>query len=356
MAISLIDVADNILVEAAKRVSKRIDRIEQIKDIPKEQLEYSEVDTDSRVKRYIQREKRFREDDDALATDPGSTDEVGQERMIGTINDILSIEFLEAGVEAGKAVGKLDYANGTECGTGFFICPELILTNHHVIPDPYRAAETVFELFDESNQIGEPRIPVSYYLDPDRFFLTSKDLDYTVVAIESGASTDQFGWLPLLAEQGKILIGHSVNIIQHPQGKAKMVVLQNSRLLDIVDNGDATCFCWYEADTERGSSGSPVFNNRWEIIALHHKAVPKQNVRGEILDINGRTMSKERYQREPHLVNWIANEGIRASRIVKSIANEALPDQAQLLLRNRLLSLWENPRSRRPGLKTGWLD
>jgi V8-like Glu-specific endopeptidase len=28
----------------------------------------------------------------------------------------------------------------------------------------------------------------------------------------------------------------------------------------------------YEVDTEPGSSGSPVFNNRWELVALHSRA------------------------------------------------------------------------------------
>jgi V8-like Glu-specific endopeptidase len=28
----------------------------------------------------------------------------------------------------------------------------------------------------------------------------------------------------------------------------------------------------YEVDTEPGSSGSPVFNNKWELVALHSRA------------------------------------------------------------------------------------
>ena len=30
----------------------------------------------------------------------------------------------------------------------------------------------------------------------------------------------------------------------------------------------------YSTDTEAGSSGSPVFNDQWEVVALHHSVKP----------------------------------------------------------------------------------
>jgi V8-like Glu-specific endopeptidase len=54
----------------------------------------------------------------------------------------------------------------------------------------------------------------------------------------------------------------------------------------------------YRAPTEGGSSGSPVFNDQWEVIALHHKGgkvgMPRLN------GLNG---------------TYAANEGISIRRV-----------------------------------------
>ena len=40
----------------------------------------------------------------------------------------------------------------------------------------------------------------------------------------------------------------------------------------------------YKSDTAPGSSGSPVFNNEWQLIALHSAGVAKKNDRGDYVD------------------------------------------------------------------------
>ncbi len=59
-----------------------------------------------------------------------------------------------------------------------------------------------------------------------------------------------------------------VNIIQHPRGRPKEVALQDNQVVK-VDN----VVVQYSCDTEPGSSGSPVFNNQWQLVALHHASV-----------------------------------------------------------------------------------
>ena len=55
-------------------------------------------------------------------------------------------------------------------------------------------------------------------------------------------------------------------IIGHPRGgEQPMLSIRDNLLLDADDTR-----IHYRTPTLEGSSGSPVFNNRWELIALHH--------------------------------------------------------------------------------------
>ncbi|MBW4472726.1 MAG: trypsin-like peptidase domain-containing protein [Stenomitos rutilans HA7619-LM2] len=67
--------------------------------------------------------------------------------------------------------------------------------------------------------------------------------------------------------------GDSVIVVQHPKGRQKQIVLNNN---EVITNGLYEDFLRYKADADYGSSGSPAFNTRWELVALHHAAVPKK--------------------------------------------------------------------------------
>jgi endonuclease G len=192
-------------------------------------------------------------------------------------------------------------------------------------------------------------------LAPDRFFLTSKEHDFTLVAVTDPVGDnppiDSFGWHVLLEVQGKIRIGDPVNIIQHPNGDEKAIVVHNSHLLHLENGTNSEQFCWYSGDTNWGSSGAPVFNNRWEVVALHHKAVPKTDQNGGIVDRNGRVMSEKRIKENPEDIAWVANEGIRASRLVQAIRDASFSDTSQEKIRDDLIALWSAPAAHKRALK-----
>jgi hypothetical protein len=68
--------------------------------------------------------------------------------------------------------------------------------------------------------------------------------------------------------QDKAVNGDPVNIVQHPKGRFKEVVLSDNRVRELKEN-----FIFYEADTDFSSSGSPVFNQQWQLVGLHIGAV-----------------------------------------------------------------------------------
>lgn len=373
MPVKVKDFNDKVLRGAIKRTvnARRMKRIKKsLNRVTKRMGNREVLDTKARVKRFLDREAKL--DEMAPATQlarstreprrprPGvsaaasNSASVGLERKLTKINNLLSVEFLEAGREAARAIVRITTPLST--GTGFFVSPNVIMTNHHVVESIKVAERSEFDIFAEETRMNPNFVEKTLFFDPKAFFYTNAELDMTLIAVEKPSESQECGWLPLFKETGKILIGHPVNVIQHPNGEDKKVVAHNSALLDVDDTEAAKNFCWYSADTEEGSSGSPVLNTRWEVIALHHKSVPATNKNNEILDIHGKVMSKARLESNPEMVKWIANEGIRISRIVAAIETAQFSDAAFTTLRDKIITLWNNPKAFRPGLKTGWLS
>ena len=290
-----------------------------------------------------------------------------QERIIG-LDDLLPVGFLSRGLLAARSVARLHVELLGLYGTGFLVAPDMLMTNNHVLPQPNLAAATrvEFELFDATGRSIAPR---EVCLDPERFFFTHAALDVTVVALrdsaDTRAATEDLGWHPMIAQEGKIRLGDPVNIIQHPGGRSKKVVVHNSNLLHI-ENREKECaettdagaeddgsrrdpYLWYSSDTERGSSGAPVFNVRWEVVGVHRRSVPDTNKKGELIDADGDPIDAEAFRMNPDLAVWIANEGTRTSRIVAAL-EKARFDRSQLAaMRDDLLALWEGSRGHNKG-------
>ncbi|MEA2443924.1 MAG: endonuclease mitochondrial, partial [Thermoleophilales bacterium] len=222
------------------------------------------------------RKRRFSRDAPAsvveAAAAPGDTGKV-LERIINT-SDFLDIRYLEGGVAASRAVGRIDVRDGTQrviaYGTGSLVSPRLVLTNHHVLPDSQVAAMSAIEFNYQDGLDGQPLKPQMFDLDPGTFFLADEERDFALVAVRAApGALDQFGSNPLIEAEGKGVIGENVTIVQHPRGQKKQIALRENQFVDLADP-----FVHYRADTEPGSSGSPVFNDQWEIVALHHAGVP----------------------------------------------------------------------------------
>jgi V8-like Glu-specific endopeptidase len=61
-------------------------------------------------------------------------------------------------------------------------------------------------------------------------------------------------------------------VVGHPSSGPLQFALHDSVLLDVRDNER---LMHYRTPTDPGSSGSPVFNWRWEVIGLHHAGSPR---------------------------------------------------------------------------------
>ncbi len=172
--------------------------------------------------------------------------------------DFLPAYFLSRGDTRARAVCKINLPGGS--GSGFLVGQRgFIMTNNHVIASVEEARDALAE-FD----FEEESASLTVTLEPDRFFVTSAELDFTIVGCDPSA-VSEIEPIGLLRSPATVTRNERVNIVQHPRGRKKEVALHDNKVKRVKDK-----VVWYTTDTEPGSSGSPVFNNEWDLVALHH--------------------------------------------------------------------------------------
>jgi V8-like Glu-specific endopeptidase len=163
-------------------------------------------------------------------------------------------------------------------GTGFLVTPKWVLTNYHVAfdygefdqqPDAVRMRFGLRELADGKSEGGTP-----YALADDWLVHKSQTdtLDYALLRLASPAGEDPVGSYQNAPPRGRVKLAKTdakasqgLFILQHPLGDTLKMANGGVRAVD-------GAWLSYEVDTEPGSSGSPVFNNKWELVALHSRA------------------------------------------------------------------------------------
>ncbi len=242
---------------------------------------------------------------------------------------------------------------GSGWGSGFLISNSLFMTNNHVIRNKAFCDNVNMQFMYQDNYNTEPAISSEFFeTNEDSFFHTNISLDYTIVRLKRKAykfriatsafrlgedtgnlsysakheyaDNEQIDELKYLNEfitkkqpmsafdiarisrfwgytpgskYGFIQLrptvsypeGLRLNVIQHPKGRKKEVVVQQNVLTDVHAN-----VIHYFSDSDFGSSGSPVFNNTWDLMALHHARKPTES----------------------------ANEGMRIDKIVADLRSE----------------------------------
>ena len=259
-------------------------------------------------------------------------DGLALERILGK-SDLVGVNYLEIGLATAQAVARIQVRDQRGrvlgFGTGSMVSPNLLLTNNHVLESALIAQRSLadFNYQDDPNFI--PRQAVTFPLDPARFFHTDPVLDFTLVAV-SPVATDgktplaSFGWLHLLSSSGKALVGEYVSIIQHPEGSTKHLALRENQVVGLKEQ-----YIHYETDTQPGSSGSPVFNDQWDVVALHHAGVKKVDEQGRPLTADGRLWKPSMGAEQ---LAWVANEGVRISSILASLKRRRWARPQKILL------------------------
>jgi V8-like Glu-specific endopeptidase len=142
-------------------------------------------------------------------------------------------------------------------GSGFFIAPDRVITNHHVVPAPEVLARGGVRSGFYGASLG-----VDVRVEAGTFFRTSPELDYTVFAVQPVP-----GVMPLFLKNAATpRVGEEVSVIGHRRGAP----LEYSSADGAVQSVEPP-HVEYRADTETGMSGGPVLLVKTrQLVALHH--------------------------------------------------------------------------------------
>lgn len=211
----------------------------------------------------------------------------------------LPFEFIERAWQASRCVARLAVPrifNGHNTGqhafgTGWLVSSRLMFTNYHVIeargPDElpasdedFRAqAEQAIAWFDYYQEGGAQTVVKCIGLLNASPYT---QLDYALLRLEDISALNERQQLSIVRTQPALVQGSRLNIIQYPQGGALRYAIRNNFY---VGQGDKPYHLRYLTDTEPGSSGSPVLDDQWQVVGVHHawRNIPEEIYKGETI-------------------------------------------------------------------------
>ncbi|NCF67184.1 MAG: serine protease [Chloroflexi bacterium] len=274
-------------------------------------IEYTEAT--NRTLELVEAARRNRPNDPelfAIAQELGLAPATGNlERMLSTSNIVFDVSSFRKRMATVEGQVCLVEIKGQNEGTGFLVGPNSVLTNYHVVQKiiekkpgytpgdvklrfDYKRLDdgvtinsgTLYQvvddwatwLVDSSRYSDVDTLPEPKPSDPD-----ADQLDYAVLRLKEKAAEENLGKVPGMDSTRGFMDLATVDtsydfsenkvifIVQHPLGMPLKVTVNTFRNF----NGNSTRLT-YLNDTEPGSSGSPVFNGNWNLVALHHSGDP----------------------------------------------------------------------------------
>jgi V8-like Glu-specific endopeptidase len=194
--------------------------------------------------------------------------------------DYFDVGFLRRAMDAALSVCRIELPSKERLGTGFLIEPGLLLTNYHVLKDeedPHddinaNAAEALLRFgYVTSPDAAEPEIKPFKLVDEKPILDQSPSgaLDFVLLKVEDTVKLEKD--IKPLPNKPKPSAGDKgLNVIQHPAGETMKIALSSNGRASVDDESG---LIQYVSKTAGGSSGSPCFNNNWDLVAIHHAEI-----------------------------------------------------------------------------------
>jgi hypothetical protein len=202
--------------------------------------------------------------------------------------------------------------NATSYGTGFLVGPDVVVTNYHVaepvimgeqgkttasgrsgtakdvvlrfdykrteegVVNPGSAFALAANWLVDSSPVseadlkgGRDRLPTEEELDFALLRVERPCGDEPIGSAEPGAQ--KRGWVAVPEAAPDFVADSPLFILQHPDAAPLKLALDTNAVIDVNANGTRV---FYRTNTEPGSSGSPCFDQNWQLVGLHHSGDP----------------------------------------------------------------------------------
>jgi endonuclease G, mitochondrial len=220
-------------------------------------------------------------------------------------------------------------------GTGWLIAPGLLITNYHVVEvRDVDEAPATYE--DMCAQVKDALVWFDFFKEQQRPLVEcrgaelvafSKSLDYALIRLKENQRITDRKPLTIIPTKPALKPGYHLNIVQHPQGGPLRYAIRNNYYVQSHPTKEHVLH--YLTDTEQGSSGSPVLNDVWCVLALHHAATP---IAPHTYDMQMQGLSQK------EIVNYY-NEGIALYQIMADLPESIRQEIQRGQQASRLFSL-----------------
>lgn len=230
------------------------------------------------------------------------------EKLIVETNSFFDItRWRERLGEIEGRVCRIEIQNGGY-GTGFLLGSDVVMTNYHVVESviggkhgpgdvvlrfDYRRLRDgttlnqgkVFRLPATSGDWlvdHSPYSRVDLESGPKSGLPEPNELDYALLRVDGSPGDESVGekpepgapsrgWLDIDETDYGFQADTPLFIVQHPKGAPLKLALDSKAVIGLNANGTRVT---YRTNTDPGSSGSPAFDQNWNLVALHHSGDP----------------------------------------------------------------------------------
>jgi hypothetical protein len=204
------------------------------------------------------------------------------EALLSDRQSIHAIDWLRKGLACGASVARIEHENGRPIGTGFVIRgsalredwgDELVLvTNAHVLGEeaPSGGVARIRAVARFTDAKGAPAIRLSAMKVREH----DERLDFAIATLAAEKKSKALSPLKVGSTDAlrcKPPKPSRIYVIGHPQGLMISISLEDNFLLHVSSDHPELR---YRSPTEAGNSGSPLFDEHWEVVGLHHSYVP----------------------------------------------------------------------------------
>lgn len=193
--------------------------------------------------------------------------------------ELLEVSLLQDALARARSVCRVEVPSIGEAGTGVLIANDLVLTNYHVLTrrpdDLFTNAKSAILRFGafraerSDSSIADGQVVKLHPSEPVVEASPVTEYDFVLLRTDGSAATDivPAPFAALLPAPAS-----AMHILQHPRAGPMMLALNKNGVTSV---DPVSGKIQYVTRSAGGSSGSPCFNEKWNLVALHHAEIPK---------------------------------------------------------------------------------